>query len=118
MITIKGSDAAFNMSGYVLTNGEESRIIIDKISYVDSSAGTTKTVYSDYIVIEIFLNEEQLFYEMNDLTGLNIPISSFLEKHAIVDEEDCELNGNLSIHIEYTDKSTEESHINIINLKK
>lgn len=114
LIKIEGKDSEFYISGYILTNNRESKLIIDKILYTNNKAGVNVDEYFEYIKIEAFVGEMQIFSEINDLSNPKLPISKFLENHVIIEQKDFVIDNNLLITIERRKSNNDSKQRNII----
>ncbi len=115
LIKIEGRDSEFYISGYIFTNRNESKLIIDKIIYVNDDIGTNNNFYVSSIEIEVNYNKKTIYSKINDLSNENITLDSFLSNYIIIKDNNHSIDINdIVICVEYYEKDTNINHRNII----
>ena len=115
LIKIEGKDSEFHIGGYILTNGRESKLIIDNISYTNTKEGTINKNSFSYLKIELFGGAEKIYSKNNDFSKLDISLDEYLNNYIIIVDYDYTYNnGEISIHIERSGKDSNTKQRNII----
>lgn len=91
----------FNISGYMFSNAEETKVIINNISYYDSNAGSNDEEKTYWLKLSLYSNDKEICITQNDFKEKK-PLYAILNNYNYVCESNKKLNfDDLSLHIEY-----------------
>lgn len=94
-------DGEFKMSGYLIKNHIETKLIINNIVYDDLNAGTDKEVKTNYFKISLYSDDVELCTDINNFDE-ETSLYDILNKYTFVCERNEKTNvDNLVLHLDY-----------------
>ena len=94
-------DGEFKMSGYLIKNHIETKLIINNIVYDDLNAGTDKEVKTNYFKISLYSDDVELCTDINNFDE-ETSLYEILNKYTFVCERNEKTNvDNLVLHLDY-----------------
>ncbi len=94
-------DGEFKMSGYLIKNHVETKLIINKIVYDDLNAGTDKEVKTNYFKISLYSDDVELCTDINNFEE-ETSMYDILNRYTFVCERNEKTNvDNLTLRLDY-----------------
>ena len=95
------TNGEFNISGYMFSNAEETKVIIKDFYFRDKNAGYSNEEKTYWLKLSLYSNDKEICITQNDFEEKK-PLYEILHNYNYVCESDKRLNLNdLSLHVEY-----------------